>query len=64
MAELVADVAAEQQAQQPPVEIVENPRGNETLVSDFDVDWSRARERLGWEPTRSVEGTVTDLLAE
>ncbi|WP_302081541.1 NAD-dependent epimerase/dehydratase family protein [Salinibaculum rarum] len=64
MAELVADVAAEQQAQRPPVEIVENPRGNETLVSDFDVDWSRARERLGWEPTRSVEGTVTDLLAE
>ncbi|MEF8784604.1 MAG: NAD(P)-dependent oxidoreductase [Haloarculaceae archaeon] len=62
MAELVANVAAEQRGQRPPVDIVENPRGNETLVSDFDVDWSRAREQLGWEPTRTVEGTVIDLL--
>jgi nucleoside-diphosphate-sugar epimerase len=64
MAKLVADVAAEQQGQRPPVEIVENPRGNETLVGNFDVDWLRAREQLGWEPTRTVEGTVTDLFAE
>ncbi|WP_340097978.1 NAD(P)-dependent oxidoreductase [Salinibaculum salinum] len=64
MAELVAAVASEQQGQRPPVDIVENPRGNETLVSNFDVDWSRAREQLGWEPTRTVEGTVTELLAE
>ena len=64
MADLVADIAAETDGERPAVELVENPRGNETLVSDFDVDWSSAREQLGWEPTRTVEGTVSDLLAE
>jgi UDP-glucose 4-epimerase len=63
MAELVADIAAER-GERPPVELVENPRGNETLVSDFDVDWSNAREQLGWEPRRTVEETVEELLAE
>jgi UDP-glucose 4-epimerase len=64
MAELVADIAADQGHERPDVELVENPRGNETLVSDFDVDWSSAREQLGWEPTRTVEATVKELLAE
>jgi len=64
MAELVADVAAEAGHERPTIELVENPRGNETLVSDFDVDWSRARDELGWEPTRTVEDTVRELLAE
>jgi nucleoside-diphosphate-sugar epimerase len=62
MAGLVADIAA-RSGERPPVELVENPRGNETLVSDFAVDWSSAREQLGWEPTRTVEGTVEELLA-
>jgi nucleoside-diphosphate-sugar epimerase len=63
MAELVADIAAEQ-GERPSVELVENPRGNETLVGDFDVDWSSAREHLGWEPRRTVAETVEELLAE
>jgi nucleoside-diphosphate-sugar epimerase len=64
MAELVADIAADQGHERPDVELVENPRGNETLVSDFDVDWSSAHEQLGWEPTQTVEETVEELLAE
>ena len=41
------------------VELVENPRaGEETLVSEFAVDTSTARETLGWEPRQSVEETA------
>jgi nucleoside-diphosphate-sugar epimerase len=61
MAELVRD-AAREHGLDPSVELVENPRGNETLVSDFQVDTSRTRRDLGWEPTQTVEATVGDLL--
>jgi UDP-glucose 4-epimerase len=44
------------------VELVENPRGNETLVSEFAVDTSRAKSELGWEATHTVEDTVRELL--
>jgi len=45
------------------VELVENPRaGDETLVSEFDVDTSAARDTLGWEVRHSVEKTVRDRL--
>ena len=64
MAELVAGIARQQRGVDPPVDLVENPRGNETLVSDFAVDTTRAHERLGWEPACTVEETVRELLAE
>jgi UDP-glucose 4-epimerase len=64
VAELVAEVAREERGLDPTVELVENPRSGETLVSEFGVDWSAARERLGWEPQESVEATVRELLAE
>ena len=61
IAELVRAVAVEH-GYDPDVELVENPRGDgETLVSDFPVDTSRARERLGWQAERDVEATVRDL---
>jgi nucleoside-diphosphate-sugar epimerase len=61
IAELVRDVAVEH-GYDPSVELVENPRGGgETLVSDFPVDTTRARERLGWAPERGVEETVREL---
>ncbi|WP_136689279.1 NAD-dependent epimerase/dehydratase family protein [Halorhabdus amylolytica] len=45
------------------VELVENPRaGGETLVSEFAVDTSSARETLGWEVRHSIEGTVRERL--
>jgi nucleoside-diphosphate-sugar epimerase len=64
IADLVADAAAEH-GLDPAVELVENPRaGEETLVDSFPVDTGRARDRLGWAPERTVEGTVRALLAE
>ncbi len=61
IAGLVREVAVEH-GRDPPVELVENPRGDdETLVSDFPVDTTRARERLGWAPERDVEETVREL---
>ena len=61
VAEMVQSVAAELGIETD-VDLVENPRGNETLVSEFGVDTSKALEELGWEPTHSVEETVRELL--
>jgi UDP-glucose 4-epimerase len=63
VAELVADVAREELDREVPVELVDNPR-EETLVHQFEVDTSKARERLGWEPNREVEDTVRALLRD
>jgi UDP-glucose 4-epimerase len=62
VAELVRDTAAELRGVDAPVELVENPRGNETLVEDFAVDTSQAREELGWEPEYTVADSVRRLL--
>ncbi|MFB6141788.1 MAG: NAD-dependent epimerase/dehydratase family protein [Halorientalis sp.] len=64
VAETVADIAREERGLDPAVELVENPRSGETMVESFPVDTSDARTTLGWEPERSVAGTVRDLLAE
>jgi len=64
LAELVARLAREERDIDVDVELVENPRaGEETLVSEFPVDTARAAADLGWEPGRSLEGTVRDALA-
>ncbi len=63
VAELVAELAREERGLEPEVRLVENPRGNETLVEAFGVDTAAAREDLGWEPTESVRETVRALLA-
>ena len=44
------------------VSLIENPRGNETLVDEFTVDTSKTCSRLGWEPEHSVEETVRELI--
>jgi UDP-glucose 4-epimerase len=46
------------------VDLVPNPRGNETLVGEFAVDTTKAKAELGWEPTHTVEETVEELLAK
>ena len=61
VAEMVRDAAAEEIGFEPEVQLVENPR-EETLVSDFAVDTSRARETLGWEPEQRVAETVRETL--
>jgi nucleoside-diphosphate-sugar epimerase len=64
VAELVAALAAEERGLDPEVTLVENPRSGETLVDEFAVDTSAARDRLGWEPERSVRESIHDLLAD
>jgi len=60
VAELVRSVAAEH-GQSVDVELVENPRaGEETLVSEFPVDTTAARDRLGWTTKHDVESVVRE----
>jgi nucleoside-diphosphate-sugar epimerase len=65
LAALVRRLAREERGLEVDVELVENPRaGEETLVSEFPVDTSRATEELGWEPQRTLEESVRDALAD
>jgi nucleoside-diphosphate-sugar epimerase len=61
VAEWVAE-AARERGLEPTVTLVENPRGNETLVDRFPVETSAARDRLDWTPERTVRGTIDGLL--
>ncbi|MFB6179115.1 MAG: NAD-dependent epimerase/dehydratase family protein [Halorientalis sp.] len=64
LAELVQSIAQEVQGIDADVELVENPRSGETLVDEFVVDTTSARERLGWEPVESVGESIRGLLSE
>jgi nucleoside-diphosphate-sugar epimerase len=46
------------------VELVDNPRSGETMVEQFGVDTSKAREELGWGPTRTIEDTIQKQLTD
>lgn len=61
VAELVEEIGEEELDRDVQVDLVENPRGNETLVSEFTVDTTRARRELGWEPEHSVESSIREL---
>ncbi len=63
VARLVQELAAEELDDDVSVSLVENPR-EETLVDQFTVDTTAARETLGWEPDHSVEESVRRLLRE
>ena len=64
VAERVASIVAEPTGTEPPVELVENPRDDESLVESFAVDTTRARRELDWEPERTVEDAVRALVAD
>jgi len=64
VAEIVREAASEERGIDIDVELVENPRSGETMVEEFGVDISGARELLGWEPNESVEESVGILLSE
>ena len=64
VAELVQRIAAEEAEIETEVSLVKNPRSGETLVSDFDVDTTKARDELGWETTHSVEESVSELIRQ
>ncbi len=62
VAEIVSEAAGDLLGSEAAIELVENPRGAETMVEEFGVDISAAREALGWEPEESVEASVRRLL--
>ncbi|GAB3417109.1 NAD-dependent epimerase/dehydratase family protein [Haloparvum alkalitolerans] len=62
VAEIVSEAAGDLLGTAVDVELVENPRGAETMVEEFGVDVSAARETLGWEPEESVADSVRRLL--
>ncbi len=62
VAELVREIAREEADLDPDVALVENPRAGETMVEEFAVDTSRAREVLGWSAEHTVEETIRDLI--
>jgi UDP-glucose 4-epimerase len=64
VAELVRQIAAEETDREVDIELVENPRGNETLVESFAVDTSRTREILDWTPTHTVMDSVRHLIRQ
>jgi len=61
VAEMVRDAADELLGMDIDIELVENPRAGETMVEEFGVDISEARQTLGWEPAESVEESVHRL---
>jgi UDP-glucose 4-epimerase len=62
VAEIVQEIVCEERGLEVDVELVENPRSAETMVEEFGVEISAAREQLGWEPDVSVNESVRHLL--
>jgi len=62
VAETVQEVSEAELGTTVDVELVENPRGAETMVEEFGVDISAANSVLGWEPQQSVRESVRELL--
>ena len=63
VARLVRDIAAETAGIEADIELVENPRGDdETLVDEFPVDTTKAREQLGWTTEYDIESAVRTAL--
>ena len=62
VAEIVREAAITKRGTKVDVELVKNPRSAETMVEEFSVDISKAREVLGWEPIKSIEESVQQLL--
>ncbi|WP_136718009.1 NAD-dependent epimerase/dehydratase family protein [Halorientalis salina] len=63
LAEWVAEIAAEERGIDADIELVGNPRGNETLVDTFQVSTASAREKLGWKASESVRESIRTLLS-
>ena len=62
VAEIVRETTAEEFGINVDINLVENPRAGETMVKEFGVDTSQAREILDWTPTESIRESVEQLL--
>ncbi|OYR81719.1 oxidoreductase [Halorubrum sp. E3] len=63
VAEIVREAAHEERGIDVDIELVENPRGAETMVEEFGVDISETGRRMGWSPTQTVIDSVGELIA-
>ena len=64
VAEIVCEVAREDSGINVDIELVENPRADETMVKEFSVDTSQTENELGWERSQTVSDTVSGLLKQ
>jgi UDP-glucose 4-epimerase len=62
LAEIVRKVTREERDVNVNVELVQNPRSAETMVEEFGVDVSAAREELGWENRERVNKSILEQL--
>lgn len=62
IANRVQSIAAAEAGIDVAVELVENPRGNETLVSNFTVDTSKTAQDLDWRPEQTVDESIGNLI--
>ncbi len=62
IARRVQSIAGEETKIDVEVDLVENPRDNETLVSEFSVDTSKARQELGWQPEQTIDESIRQLI--
>jgi nucleoside-diphosphate-sugar epimerase len=63
IAAIVRETVGEETGREPPIDLVENPRaGEETLVDHFEVDTTRARDDLGWQPREAVRDSIRSLV--
>jgi UDP-glucose 4-epimerase len=62
VAEIVRELAYQELDIDVDIELVENPRMDETMVREFAVDVSATHETLGWSRTQSVENSILQLL--
>ena len=63
IAETVARIVEDERGRRPEIELVENPRGAETVAEDFTVDTAAAAEAIGFEPEYTVERAVGEMVA-
>ncbi|MDY6775282.1 MAG: NAD-dependent epimerase/dehydratase family protein [Halobacteria archaeon] len=64
IAETVQEVVEEERGYSPEVELVDNPREDETLVDDFTVDTTKARDGIGFEAEYDIERAVREMVSE
>ena len=63
VAEIVQRTAREKGESEVDIELVANPRAEETMVTEFGVDISKANDQLEWLPRKSVTESVRRLLS-
>ncbi len=62
IAETVQTIVEDERGYRVPIEMVDNPRSNETEVGDFDVDTGPARELIGFEAEHTIEAAIREMV--